>query len=280
MKNKFVLAALISSAFIASHTHAANISRSVDILPSQVKTASLKIQFSGGCTGSATLKNDISLRFNQSFQTDSSDMLIGNSLRQVLTATQTKYTRSNANDDRVLFSTGRFVYDNYPSDLPLNVSDETYSESIKKDIATLTYTNKSPDVLIRQFNYYLENLSGGPAGDLANIKKCLADYSQLGIDTAHEVTHPYILTTRYDTYLVNSAKKTNIKTKLMFEKANSGYYTQAKAVDFKAVMGGVLIPEAGMKCSGKVNNFPVKSTCKALAPIKYKITMVMKGDIL
>lgn len=279
MKKLMTLSAIASSLLLVHSAHAATINRDVNqYYRSGDKAATLKIQFSGGCSGSATYKEKLGLRFQQTFETDNSGNIVANSMQQLLFVTQENNLRNSSDGDRVLFSTGRFSDDSYPTKLPLTDPSESITETLKKDVLKLRYINKDPGVIIRQFNFYDDNLSDGPTNDIAGLKKCLADYNQLGILQAHEVTYPrFNNSTDFNSYLVNSAKKTNIKADFTFRKnPNTGYYVNHQSTNFKAVISGVLLPKSGNKCSGNFSKWPRKTTCKALPPIKYKVTMTIK----
>lgn len=283
MKKLIALAAGVSSVLVMNGANAALIERSVDIMNGHVAKSSLKIQFSGGCTGSSTITEGIGLRFMQRFETDSNNNVLAHSLAQEFSIINTNHTPSNGNADKVLLTTGHMQSSGYPTPAPLVDSAEKLTEVLKKEVATVTYVNKSPNVLIRQFNDQDDNLTDGTAKGLANIKSCLADYLNDGIDTAHETQYAipsFGNTPLLDKYIVDSSKKTNINAKFMFTKNSStNLYTQAKSINVKATMSGVLQPKA-TKCSGNFTKWPLKSNCKTLAPVKYKINFVMSGDIV
>lgn len=282
MKKLIALAAGVSSVLVMNGANAALIERNVNIMNGHVAKTSLKIQFSGGCTGSATITDDIGLRFMQRFETDSNNNVLANTLAQEFSIINTNHTPLNNDADKVLLTSAYMQHSAYPTPAPLVDSAEKLTEVLKKEVATVTYVNKSPNVLIRQFNYQDENLTDGTAKGLANIKSCLADYMNEGIDTAHETQYAipsFGNMPLLDKYLVDSSKKTNINAKFLFSKNSStNLYTQAKSVNVKATMSGVLLPRA-MKCSGNFSKWPLKSNCKTLAQVKHKVIFIMSGEI-
>lgn len=278
---------------LANTVHAAPYTRTVEIHPNHAKTMNLKVQFSGACKGSAVFTDRISVMFDQRFETNNDGMVKPETMKLAFSITNGSISPSSSSGEKFLLTTGGYNQSsNTVTVQPLRDASEKITEKVAKEKATVTYSNKNPDVLIRQFNYQLDMLDRyGRITEMGNIdlSKCIKEFQNsnggLGINDVQEVEYFRNYNNNshyfYDKYIVDSSKKTNIVGKFRFAQnpnAAALSYTSLEFADVKATMTGNF-SHAGTVCSGKLDS-SVKSTCKRLKPLKYKVSFVAKGDIL
>lgn len=293
MKTTNSIAALTLGLLLANTVHAATYTRTFEILPSQVKTMNLKVQFSGACKGSAVFTDRISVMFDQRFETDNDGMVKPETMKLAFSITNGSINPGSWSGEKFLLTTGGYDQTrNTVTPQPLHDASEKITEKVAKEKATVTYSNKNPDVLIRQFNYQQGMLERyGRITQMGNIdlSKCIKEFqdsdNNLNIKNVQEVEYFRNYNNNshyfYDKYIVDSSKKTNIVGKFRFgQNPNAAplHYTLLEFADVKATMTGSF-SHAGSVCSGKLNG-SIKTTCKRLKPLKYKVSFVAKGDIL
>lgn len=251
----------------------------------------LKVQFSGACKGSAVFTDYISVMFDQRFETDNDGIVKPETMKLAFSITNGNINPDSWSGEKFLLTTGGYNQSsNTVTAQPLRDASEKITEKVAKEKATVTYSNKNPDVLIRQFNYQQGMLERyGRITQMGNIdlSKCIKEFqdsdNNLNIKNVQEVEYFRNNNNQhiYDKYIVDSSKKTNIVGKFRFgQNPNAAplNYTQLEFADVKATMTGSF-SHAGSVCSGKLNG-SIKTTCKRLKPLKYKVSFVAKGDIL